>query len=63
MAFNYRLDPETRTMLIESSVRNCDLESLRKCIQQSNEAIFVAEEDEELVGCYCLMVLFTDKDT
>ena len=54
LVLNHRLDAETKTMLLEPGERNSDVESLRKRIEhtvvQSNEAIFVAEEDGVLIG-------------
>ena len=52
LVLNHRLDAETKTMLLEPE-RKSDVESLRKRIEhtavQSNEAIFVAEENEVLL--------------
>ena len=59
LTLNHRLDAETKTMLLEPGERNSDVESLRKRIEhtavQSNEAIFVAEEDEVLIGYASIM--------
>ena len=59
LSLNHRLDNETKTMLLEPGERNRDVESLQKRIEQtvlqSNEAIFVAEEDEVLIGYASIM--------
>lgn len=59
LVLNHSLDAETKTMLLEPGERNSDVESLRKRIEhtvvQSNEAIFVAEEDEVLIGYASIM--------
>lgn len=59
LALNHQLDAETKTMLLEPGERNNDVESLRKRIEhtvvQTHEAIFVAEEDEILIGYASIM--------
>ena len=59
LALNHRLDTDTKTMMLEPGERNSDVDSLRKRIEntvvQRNEAIFLAEEDEVLIGYVSVM--------